>query len=278
VVARKPLVGTVAATVLATGCGALNIDACRIGTDDDLNGGAYSDGREPRAMQPGGRGLVNAQPGEFTQPAGRWPANVVLDPEAAAMLDAQTGELGISQGGSRGAGGQHGRLSPIAAQPDIEPGYGDSGGASRFFYCAKASSRERNAGLDGFEPAVTHDGRDVSIDNPYLRGETTRRNVHPTVKPIDLMRWLVRLVTPPAGLVLDPFTGSGTTGIAASLEGFRFVGVEREPEYAAIARARLAWWAKRGQVSTEAALRAGLGEDVIAASGQSAFDLLGGAA
>ena len=123
----------------------------------------------------------------------------------------------------------------------------DSGGASRFFYCAKSSSAERNAGLNGFEAVSTGQlaGGEAGYDDPVsARFRTVKQNVHPTVKPIELMRWLVRLVTPPGGLVLDPFTGSGTTGCAAMLEGFRFVGLEREPEYAAIARARIAWWAE----------------------------------
>jgi site-specific DNA-methyltransferase (adenine-specific) len=104
--------------------------------------------------------------------------------------------------------------------PAIE---GDSGGASRFFYCAKTSRAEREAGLEGFD---------------------LRTNHHPTVKPINLMGWLTRLVTPPGGLILDPFLGSGSTGCAAVLEGFDFLGIEGEPEYVAIAEARIAFWAQ----------------------------------
>jgi len=114
------------------------------------------------------------------------------------------------------------------------------GGASRFFYTAKASRSEREAGLERFESRNVNDGRDTSIDNPYQRGDTQRRNVHPTVKPISLMRWLVRLITPPGGVVLDPFTGSGSTGVAAVLEGARFIGCELSAEYAQLARARIA--------------------------------------
>jgi len=152
-------------------------------------------------------------------PAGRWPANVLLDPEAAAMLDEQSGERprGTASGKSRGfakgayVGGEpNGRIS--------EPlGYPDEGGASRFFYTPKTSRAERENG------------------RPY----GTDRNHHPTVKPVDLMQWLCRLVTPPGGLVLDPFVGSGSTGMAALREGFDFIGIEREPEYVAIARARI---------------------------------------
>lgn len=123
----------------------------------------------------------------------------------------------------------------------------DSGGASRFLYTAKTSRAERNAGLEGFNAVNDTAHRKTNLetaDRPHLRGPTKRQNHHPTVKPINLMRWLVRLVTPPDGLILDPFCGSGTTGCAAALEGFDFIGIEREPEYAEIARARIAFWAK----------------------------------
>lgn len=113
------------------------------------------------------------------------------------------------------------------------------GEASRYFYCAKASKRDRDEWLDGFTPAKTNDGRKVDADNTYQRGATLRANVHPTVKPTDLMRYLCRLVTPPNGVILDPFMGSGSTGKAAILEGFRFIGIEQSPEYFAIARARI---------------------------------------
>jgi DNA modification methylase len=172
ILARKPLAGPVAANVQEHGTGALNVDGCRVGDGEDR---------------------------------GRWPANVILDPEAGAMLDAHADEA-----------------------------------PARFFYCAKASRREREAGLHHRTATNVNDGRATSIDNPYQRGDTQRRNTHPTVKPVSLMRWLVRLITPPGGLVLDPFTGSGTTGMAAALEGLRFVGCEMEAEYVEIARARIA--------------------------------------
>lgn len=142
-------------------------------------------------------------------------------------------------GGSRGLG-QY--LHADAVRGD--PGYGDIGGASRFFYCAKANRAERDAGLGGFDKTTTSDGRNTPVNNPYQRGETQRQNVHPTVKPIALMRYLVRLVTPPGGTVLDPFAGSGTTGAAAVMEGARFLGIEQEVDYVLIARARIKHWAK----------------------------------
>ena len=206
VMARKPLAArTVAAQVLATGTGAINVDACRIETSDNLNGGAYSGGSPPTNFF---HGLGRIE-GGFQQPAGRWPANVVLDEEAAEMLDAQSGYSKSPTSTGRGAGGKRGRYGPPGAQGRVSAP-GDSGGASRFFYCSKASKAERGEG-----------------------------NAHPTVKPIELMRWLVRMITPPGGLVVDPFAGSGSTLLAARAEGFDALGFEREPSYAAIARGRL---------------------------------------
>lgn len=193
VVARKPLAGTVAANVQAHGTGALNVDACRISTDEDRS----RPPRTPNAILGNGKG-TNLTASE-SNPAGRWPANVVLDPTAAAELDRQSGE-GVSRiGKPRGAGAGDGwGMTHTGAE------YADQGGASRFFYTAKATSAER----------------------PRVAGVA-----HPTVKPLDLMRWLVRLVTPPGGTVLDPFAGSGTTLEAAIVEGFRCVGIEREADY-----------------------------------------------
>ena len=126
-------------------------------------------------------------------------------------------------------------------------GHNDTGSAARFFYCAKASKRDRDEGCEGLE-AIHRPNGNKWTDQDYrvADGERTkgresgpRRNTHPTVKPTDLMRYLCRLVTPPGGIVLDPFMGSGSTGKAAILEGFQFIGIEREAEYLAIAEARI---------------------------------------
>lgn len=108
--------------------------------------------------------------------------------------------------------------------------------AARFFYCGKASSRERDEGLEGLQIS---DGRTAEADNPRLRAKVVRKNTHPTVKPIALMRWLCRLITPPDGVILDPFVGSGPTGIAAMMEGFHFIGIEKEPKFLELARLRI---------------------------------------
>jgi DNA modification methylase/transcriptional regulator with XRE-family HTH domain len=238
VVARKPLIGTVAANVLEHGTGGFNIDACRIeGPAGDGNWSGVSEEAAHNAYNdplPEQRGEQNV--------AGRWPANIVLSEEAAAELDEQTGVLG-SAARSGGSGmGYHG-----ANEERDFSGYNDPGGASRFFYQAKTSRAERNAGLEGFEEKEGLEAKLASLSDPRMDRPQERRpqaNNHPTVKPINLMRWLCRLVTPSGGLILDPFLGSGTTGAAAVLEGFDFIGIERESAYVAIAEARIAFWAQ----------------------------------
>lgn len=113
------------------------------------------------------------------------------------------------------------------------------GDAASFFYCPKASKEDKEEGLENFVPSTVGDGPPVAIDNAYQRGKTERLNTHPTVKPVDLMRYLCRLITPPGGVILDPFMGSGSTGKAAMLEFFEFVGIDLTPEYYRIAEARI---------------------------------------
>ena len=231
-VARKPLVGTVADNVMRYGTGALNVDGCRVGTE-----------RLP-AITAG-----QAQIGTFERSVmitperkGRWPANLIHDgsDEVVGLFPAD--RPGAVSNGSKGPGGLAGS-STFAIHPrEQKPGRGDSGSAARFFYCAKASKRDRDEGLD--LPEATPGEKTGRTDgsagiNPYAGSRAPTRNVHPTVKPTDLMRYLCRLVTPPGGVVLDPFMGSGSTGKAAVLEGFRFVGIEREQRYLDIARGRI---------------------------------------
>lgn len=228
VLARKPLSGTVAANVLEHGTGAINVDGCRV----------ESDGSHKRPFQPTNaeRSVYGGWQSGFqpTNAEGRWPANILHDgsPEVLAVFPETTAGTGT---GERGTGGF---WSPSSGVP-CGPQHGDSGSAARYYYCAKASRAERELGLADFTPETVGDGRRKAIDNAYQRGKTERRNVHPTVKPAAVMRWLVRLVTPPGGVVLDPYTGSGTTGVAAAIEGFGFIGCELSPEYVEIARARI---------------------------------------
>lgn len=243
VVARKPLTGTVAANVLEHGTGALNIDATRIGVGKDVPASISRHAVRADGVFEGNRDgswrNERGGPGSGHDPnTGRWPANVVLDEEAAVMLDEQVGERprGYASPSSPGLSGEvYGKGSGRG----FEGGYADTGGPSRFFYCAKASSAERNAGLDGVEcvSAAELTGRREGSAGLIMEGG--KANPHPTVKPVALMQWLVRLVTPPGGCVFDPFVGSGTTGIACVREGFDFVGVDTEAEYVRIAKARI---------------------------------------
>jgi len=217
VLARKPLCGTVADNVMAWGVGGLNIDGTRIATEDDFGRGG---------MREQVRGYVGIKsdamiPAQPASPLGRWPANVILDEDAAVALDAQSGHSVSKQNlyDDMRVRGYYERLKQAPGNHKPENSYSDSGGASRFFYTAKASKAEREAGLD--TPSAP------------------RANHHPTVKPIALMRYLVRLVTPKHGKVLDPFMGSGSTGCAAVLEGMDFVGIDITPEYVAIAQKRI---------------------------------------
>jgi len=237
IVARKPLVGTVAANVLEYGTGALNIDGTRIGTEErnmTVNETGFGANFMDDNWQPSGSVYEKTV-------SGRWPSNVVLDEFTAGLVDEQSGQVkGGTWNTTDGA-----RMFDNDGKPT---GYAtmrkdDSvGGASRFFYVAKASKRDRNEGLDALEEQ-RHSDREkddgVGGDNPRNRTNAAKQNFHPTVKPTDLMRQLVRLVTPPGGVVLDPFTGSGSTGKAAILEGFEFIGCELTEEYLPIIEGRL---------------------------------------
>lgn len=208
VLARKPLAGTVAANVLAHGTGALNIDGCRIGT----HGYTQEEWTAKGASRPTGTTYGTHRPSDTPLPAGRWPANVVLDEAAAQALDAQTGDLHHQDPATRASKSTATGVTAFTTRTG-SPEYADRGGPSRFFYTAKASRKDRNT--NGVN------------------------NTHPTVKPTALMRWLIRMVCPVDGVILDPFGGSGTTGVAARAEGVKCIMVEREAEYLSIIAGRL---------------------------------------
>lgn len=180
--------------------------------------------------------------GAFIPADGRWPGNAMLDEDAAQMLDEQSGMS------SDVAGPSSHRASIGYGGSDVEfvtNNYGDSGGASRFYYVAKPSREERDYGCERLPMSVKRilGSGITSADHPETAsggGDRHARNIHPTVKPIELMRWLVKLITPIGGTVLDPFTGSGTTGMACRYELREFIGIEREAEYVEIATARIA--------------------------------------
>jgi site-specific DNA-methyltransferase (adenine-specific) len=173
---------------------------------------------------------------------GRWPANVILDEDAARTLDAQAGFRRSGGFPKRRHSAKFSNTFNGFTGHSVEEGRKcDSGGASRFFYCAKASRSEREAGLSLLPKTVESvfggEQNDLSVGKKAV---LPARNHHPTVKPIALMRYLCRLVTPPSGTVLDPLAGSGSTGIAGLKEGFNFLGIELNPEYAELARRRIA--------------------------------------
>lgn len=251
VLARKPLIGTVADNVLTWGVGALNIDGSRVeGSGNDVNA------RKQKTIK--GKSVANEVyndgwygSGEgWSASTGRWPANVILDEHAAEALDEQSGYSVSKSGGKSGS-----NANPMSwhesnvDRPRV--GHTDSGGASRFFYIAKASRAEREAGLEGMEVRkVESDFRQGGMANPRDTGNYAHRaNHHPTVKPLKLMRYLVRLVTPPGGIVLDPFMGSGSTGCAVVQEGMQFIGIDLNPEYVEIAEKRIAYWKEQNPLN-----------------------------
>lgn len=229
-VARKPLDGTVANNVMKWGTGAINVDGCRVEHNEDL-----SVTRVPKEMDTSKQGWGFKAVSRDN--AGRWPANLIHDGSEEVLARFPQSTAG-TETQPRGKGGIWSPSTGTLAGPQ----YGDSGSAARFFYCPKASKKDRDDGCEGMEERRESD-RDkddgVGGDNPRNRTNEARRNFHPTVKPTDLMRYLCRLVTPPGGTVLDPFMGSGSTGRGAVFEGFAFTGIELSDEYAVIARARI---------------------------------------
>lgn len=214
VVARKPLSErTIVDNVLKWGTGGLNIDDCRIPTDwkNEYSESWFKSGRGKTITWNGDNYKTEMTAGDRVNSKGRYPANVILDEEAAKMLDDQSGILKSGSNCVRTKAGSFLEHGGLGKPGDVQVTYGDKSGASRFFYCAKATKKERGEG-----------------------------NNHPTVKPIKLMEYLVTLVTPPNGTVLDPFTGSGTTLLAAKNLGFNYIGFEMEEEYIAIINKRLA--------------------------------------
>jgi site-specific DNA-methyltransferase (adenine-specific) len=224
VMARKPFRGTVVDNVLEWGTGGINVDGCRIAVDMNREG---DNAKRMNKTYSGSSAIFGQADGDTTfdgYDKGRFPANIIFDEEAGKILDEQSGNKTGQRGVVKGTEPSHSKKNAIYGDYSMVDGkYAEPkdglGGASRFFYCPKSSKKDRN------------------------EGNTT--NIHPTVKPTELMTYLIRLVTPPNGIVLDPFMGSGSTGKAAIREGFQFVGIEREEEYMEIAQQRIEWEAKK---------------------------------
>jgi len=255
VMARKPLSEkTVVDNVLQWGTGGINIDDSRISTDEVITN--HSRGAES-AISKGKYGDSKEQETHQTpsQTLGRFPANIILDKPAGKILDEQSGTSKSTGGrsGNKEGVGQNGIYGQYSGEVrDGNPGFGDIGGASRFFYCPKTSKKDRNEGLEDFEAKPMAWGNQAKAElkrgNLEFSGSgdgtkhnkvSMRVNTHPTVKPTDLMLYLIRLVTPKGGTTLDPFMGSGSTGKAAIRGGFDFIGVEMDEEYMKIAESRI---------------------------------------
>jgi DNA modification methylase len=251
VMARKPLDGTVAQTVLTHGTGGINIDGCRVGMSDkdkeqSLNNWKPNGYELKESIYEFGTEIVATE--QNTQ--GRFPANFIHDgsDEVLELFPETNTASGIASGATRGKLGTQGKFGSAKQKNMSEaPFYGDIGSAARFFYCAKASKKDRNEGLDpdlfplqNYPDANKMGGAgDTMLTGSGNPRDSRKHNYHPTVKPTDLMRYLCRLITPPNGTVLDPFTGSGSTGKAAVAEGFSFIGIEQSAEYVEIAKARI---------------------------------------
>jgi len=255
IIAMKPNEGSYAENALKHEVSGLNIDGGRIGTETiKVSGkGSYKE------WQKTVKGFTKNKEGINTEHQGRFPANIILDEESGAMLDEQVGELKSGDNCIRRKEGRFLEHGGLGKAGDLQITYGDKGGPSRFFYCAKASKSERNAGCENLEEKeLGHNRFDkckkcggyifqnpdrksaCKCDNPERQNNTVKGNHHPTVKPLSLMEYLCKLTkTPTGGIVLDPYMGSGTTGIACNNTGRQFIGIEKEGEYCEIAKCRI---------------------------------------
>ena len=251
-VARKPLSEkTIADNVMKWGTGGINIDGCRVEykSDDDISGWSKKNYTEGETSSGFIDGLNNQSSSKNEE--GRFPANIILDETAAELLDKQSGVTkstptpSHTRKGNVVADERTSKAAGIFGDGNMLYGsnHNDKGGASRFFYVAKVSKKERNLGLDLFEDKpsymVENGSKTSGLNGKSYERTTIVKNNHPTLKPINLMTYLCRLITPEGGIVLDPFMGSGSTGISALLEGFRFVGMEMDADYFKIAEARI---------------------------------------
>lgn len=252
IVARKPFKGSLVDNVIQYGVGGINIDECRVGNE------VITQLQKDMTKYHGnklGAGHHTQMTGITTQTVGRFPANTILtydetdfDEVCGGFPNTKSQKTNSKLLDIRGNNYNNANKNLDIA---YERGYSDSGSASRYFYCAKASKRDRDEGLDAQEEKKVNDGRNTPIDNAFQRGETLRKNTHPTVKPTELMQYLVRLVTPNNGIILDPFNGSGSTGKAVMYENkerdknYKYIGIELEPEYLNISKARLDFIIKR---------------------------------
>ena len=244
IVARKPFKGSLVDNVIENGVGGINIDECRVGNEERTYKGMSK-------HKPEGAGTFrddNWTPKDIeVNVSGRFPANTILTYDESDF-DEVCGGFPDTKGFYRPncKNKSYNQSSNIQlGGGNVSSQYDDSGSASRYFYCAKASKKDRDEGLEEFEDGNITDGRKATSDRPYLRKETLRKNTHPTVKPTELMQYLIRLVTPNGGTILDPFNGSGSTGKAVMYENkernknYKYIGIELTDEYLPISKARI---------------------------------------
>lgn len=246
IVARKPFKGSCVDNVLKYGVGGVNIDECRIGDETIVTSGARKNSMRGDQRTGAALGMFQEKEALNTEHNGRFPSNVIFTYD-----DNDFEEVcgGLPNGGKNGSISKRYKMNNQVygeyGECNTWNAYNDSGSAARYFYCAKASTRDRDEGLENMLSQKCNDGRNTPIDNAFQRGETLRKNTHPTVKPTDLMQYLVRLVTPEGGTVLDPFNGSGSTGKAVMYENkdhnkaYKYIGIEMTEEYLPIAKARI---------------------------------------
>jgi site-specific DNA-methyltransferase (adenine-specific) len=257
--AQKPLIGTIAENVLAWQVGVMNVDAARIGDDVRTYTGA---GASPQKLDNRGQGdtgvgmLDGSGKDKVYTAVGRWPANVAHDNSPEVLAAFPMAKAGYPVTGLEPSDVTNQVFGDYGQRPAFA-GFQDNGSAARFFYGSKASKADREEGCDALDDAVlarssqaqAQRGVIVDADSNAFNSARSRKNNHPTVKPTDLMQWLCRLVTPAGGVILDPFMGSGSTGKAAMLEGFRFIGIEREASFFAIAQTRVTHGAMKRDVN-----------------------------
>lgn len=241
IVARKPFKGSLVDNVIEYGVGGINIDECRVGNEKLVNKGMSSLGVMHDDNWVSNKEIIS-------EVNGRFPANTILTYDETDFDEVCGGFPNTkSVRSARGGATNKGELC-FSKFDDIEKyecGFNDSGSASRYFYTAKASKKDRDEGLDTFKEEKVNDGRNTPIDNAFQRGETLRKNTHPTVKPTNLMQYLVRLVSPNGATILDPFNGSGSTGKAVMYENkernknYKYIGIELTDEYLPISKARI---------------------------------------
>lgn len=243
IIARKPFKGSLIDNVIKWGVGGLNIDECRVESNEDIKVHNYT-------QNSGIYGKYSNNLEEHSTNQGRFPANTILTYDQITF-DEVCGGFPYTKTGGSPTGKNNGKYNDNGMFKNGNKTIsnvswaGDSGSASRYFYCAKASAKDRNEGLENFETAKVNDGRKKDADNAFQRGATLRHNIHPTVKPTELMQYLVRLVSPKGATILDPFMGSGSTGKAVAYENkerqanYNFIGIELSQEYCDIAEARI---------------------------------------